>query len=750
MFECRACVLRYIRAIAGDIPASHALLRREAVLTPRLPLARYASTAVATNNVANNGLVPGKQPIEPRSDNDASQGAKKNGKKELAIRDKRHLELELKYLSDRVKLAEHVHYTLRNNDPEKALNLCRLASKHQEVIVAWNHVVDWYMQRNKIDDAITVYNEMKKRAQFPDSYTYVLLLRGLAKSHHHGQPVKESNVAKAMNIYNSMFSPNSRVKPSIYHTNAVIRVCSAAFDMDSLWAVAAKIPEKGHGKADHVTYTTLIDAIRHGCYGREAAPAGAADSAGVTVAPEQLTKRRDQAVQEGRRLWQEVIAKWRDGEVMIDEALVCAMGRLLLISRRLRDWDDVLNLVRQTMKIERLLPALGDPERKIEHVPQANDPEAGIHTEPEPEEDSEGYSDAPSSLAFKMVQALPPDPAHPHRPRSLAWVQPGNPTLSLLIDACTVLRSPKTASAYWDLLTKEYEVTPDLANFQAELKLLRINRSSARAAKILSEDMLAAGLRPRNQTFRLAMAVCMRDKNNVNVLDNARVVIDVMEKLSPDPDIHTLSEYLNLAMKTDDGEKIVAALDRVDPIIHNLRSRVAYGTEETGRMSPQQHLADKREIEHFFRTVVGVIDTLMNRGLVQRDDFREWHAKRSMLTQVIGRARVGNERLQARIERDKEAPAFTKPAREKSPSFQMSKGDWALRTFRYKGRREREKEESRLGAQTLKDWKQGARERSVRQWNGWSNVKHERLRGVEQGREGPGFADSPMELSGRE
>lgn len=593
------------------------------------------------------------------------------------------------------------------------------------------------MQRHRIDEAIKIYNEMKKRAQFPDGYTYILLLRGLAKGHHHGQVVKESNVAKAVSVYNSMFSPTSRVKPGVHHTNAVLRVCSAALDMDALWGIAARMPSRGAGAPDHMTYTTLLNAIRHGAFGRNP----------EETALEQVTRMRDKAVQEGRRIWQEVIPKWRGGEIHIDEELVCAMGRLLLISRRMGDWDDVLNLVQQTMKMERLVPPLGHPERHTEHVPQD---EEVLEAEPEPEEDSEGYSDTPSTMAFRPIQPLPPDSAYPNRPTSLAWVQPGNATLGMLIDACTNLRTPKTAVAYWALLTGTYDVKPGIINFQAQLKLHSKNRASAKAAALLRDDMVAAGIEPKNQTFRLAMAVCVRDKNNPNVLDHARTVVDVMEKTRPDLDIHTLIQYLNLALATDDGPKIVGVLDRLDPIVHNLRSRITYGTDETGHMTPQEHLTEKEEIVQFFQTIVGVIDTLMNRGLVPRDDYQHWHARRSQLTQFIGRARVGVERLRTKLEFG-ELEATTKDGRrqrERSetevvgrPRPQMNKSEWALKTFRWKGRREQARERSRL--EGFKGWN-----------DEWKPVKDEKLRNWD-GRqakevvENPGFADSAMELSGR-
>ena len=571
MFECAACVQRCIRAIAGDTFQAHTRIFSRPPLTPRYSnqtTRRLASTAVATKrNGSNSRLAEGKQPVNKDAEDNGE-----NGKKEtrLTTNEEKALRTELRYLEDPLKLAQHVHYTLRCNKPEKALDLCRLASKDQQVIVSWNHVVDWHMTRGKINEGIKIYNEMKKRAQFPDAYTYTLLLRGLAKPHHHGQPVREENVPKAVSIYNSLSSPTSRVRPSIYHTNAVLTVCAGALDMDALWGIVAQLPSSGAGAADHMTYAIILNGIRHGAFGQNP------DSY-----VEQIAGRRQKALQEGRGVWQEVVRRWRGGEVVVDEELVCAMGRLLLFSKSMQDWDDVLSLVQQTMKIERLIPPIGSPDRNIEHVPQ--DHEEIKASEPSPDEDSEGYRDSPAAKAFNAVTPLAPDPSKPKRPTTLAYAQPGNPTLSLLIGTCTLLRTPKTATAYWDLLTNPsgpYALKPDLPNFHAQLRLLGKNRASAQAVKLLTETMPLANVTPKNQTFRIAMSVCVRDKNNPNTLSHARSIVAVMEKVSADPDIHTLIQYLQLALRTDSGPKIVATLDRLDSIIHNLKSRVTYGADD--------------------------------------------------------------------------------------------------------------------------------------------------------------------------
>ncbi|KAK3724142.1 hypothetical protein LTR37_001264 [Vermiconidia calcicola] len=657
--------------------------------------------------------MPGRQPVEEEKTN-----IKKS--KGVVPENEKAFKIELKYLTDTFKLAEHVQYTLRCEKPEKALDLCRLASKKQEVIVSWNHCIDWHIQRGKVDDAMKIYNEMKKRAQFPDSYTYVLLLRGLAKAQHWARHVKESNVVKAVSIYNSMSSPTSRVKPSIMHANAVLKVCSQALDLDAMWGVVNQLPAHGGGAPDHMTYAILLHAIRHGAFGRDPDNVDAA----------QISARRMKAVQEGRAIWRDVIAKWRGGEIQIDEELVCAMGRLLLMSNRLQDWDDVLNLIQQTMNVTRLVPPLGDANRRIEHVPQEDD---GRLPEAESEEDSEGYKDSPSTKAFLPVHPHRRDSAYPDRPTSLAWCTPGNPTLSLLIGACTLLRIPKTAVSYWDLLTSPsgpHKLQPDIANFHAQLRLFSRNRASAKALALLRDAMPAAHITPTKHTFRIAMATCMRDKKNNSVLEHATGIINLMEKTLADPDAKTLINYLDLAVYTDSGPKITATLDRLDPIVHNLRSRVTYGADDTG-ISLKDHADEKQEILHFFRTMVGVIDTLRFRGLVPRESFPHWHGRRAQLDSFIGRAKLNLTKRE--------------PVGVDDP-FEEDLGR-KIRKFETKGERwVTGREERALRVMRAKKWRE-AEERAGKGEEGTGPIRP-REPGMrrKEGRRREGFADSAMEL----
>lgn len=681
MFECTSCVRRCMRAVAGDAVSMRQPLQQRLLLTPHLQQGlsrRAASTSTAQPAYQRDAFdeteddpiefdephaSSARVPTTPRT----QQLSKRS--KSVDQENKKSLEIELRYLKDPLKLSEHVKYTLKCDKPEKALDLCRLASKTMSCVVSWNAVIDYLMKKWKVNEALKVYNEMKKRAQFPDAYTYMMVLRGLGYKRQgtHDTPVKEENVSKAISIYTSMNAPTSRVKPNIFHTNATLNVCALALDMDALWSVAGQIPPKGPNAADRMTYTIIINAIRHSAYGKN--PAGAP--------LEQIAARRQKAVDEGRRVWMDVIRKWRAGEVTIDEDLVASMGRLLLTSKRIEDWDNVLDLVQQTMNIERLIAPVGSPDRHTEHVPQVDVPEA-----PKAEEedaDEEGYTNTSAAKAFKVVKPSQPEHATSKGTRPLVWAEPGPQVLSLLVDACQQMRIPRVASSYWELLTSagQRSVEPDLENFDRQLRLFASNRASAKAAKLLREDLPAAGIEPKNSTFRIAMSACQRDMKNPHVLEHATTIIDVMEKVSADPDSQVLMEYLSLALTTNDGPKIVAVIDRMDSILHNLRSRVSYGPAH--KMSEATDVRALKDACQFMQTLVGVIDTLMARSLVPREDFQHWHARRADLAKFLASA----QRRVAKRDRALAPPPEGDKRLGKPLGLVMGKDAWALRKFRY-------------------------------------------------------------------
>ena len=428
---------------------------------------------------------------------------------------------------------------------------------------------------------------MKKRAQPPDAHTYTILLRGLAKFYNYHE-----SLPRALKIYHSMFADNCPVKPNIIHTNAVLKVCALSRDMDALWGVAAKLPARGPGAPNNLTFTTILNAIR--------TVAWQADEDLPDEEREDKIRRRQRAVMQGRKIWEEIISRWRAGDIWIDEELACAMGRLLLLGSTERDFDDVLSLAEQVMAVprqkRRLLAAdkdsIGDePGSAYSEAESAETDESSPNTETLLESSQNGFSTSiqenkdfenqPSaSPSTELMTVFHPKPRH--SPVSVA--RPGCNTLSLLLDACINLHAIPSGQSYWGLLTDPtgpYNIAPDSENYHMYLRLLRVQRASKTAVELV-EDMATGNLKDKgliqHKTFRIAMSCCNRDKYNPNVMEHANTLLDIMACTLPRPEIRTLAIYIDLAgsVPPQDFPVLLGALEKIEPAIKQLKNLVNY------------------------------------------------------------------------------------------------------------------------------------------------------------------------------
>ncbi|KAI4179976.1 MAG: hypothetical protein L6R41_007526, partial [Letrouitia leprolyta] len=369
-----------------------------------------------------------------------------------------------------------------------------------------------------------------------------------------------------------MFAHNCPVQPNIIHTNAVIKVCALAKDLDALWGVAAKLPTRGPGAADNLTYTIILNAIR--------TIAWQADEDLPDEGPVEKSLRRQRAVLQGRRLWEDIIPRWRGGDFRIDEPLVCAMGRLLLLGSTERDHDDVLSLAEQVMGIPRQHKRKPMLEQALDNREEPSTSSASIDLESSSidditqvdEEPIEGDKDASTSLEEAEETTIPPqserfpqmttalanvfNPPPKSREASISTACPGRNTLSLILDACIRLRAVRPAQSYWGLLTdpsSAYKIQPDSENYHMYLRLLRVQRASKIAALLL-QDMHSGDLSAMKmlepKTFRIAMSCCVRDKMNSNILLHAQHVLDIMYKTLEYPDVKTCAMFLQLVAET--------------------------------------------------------------------------------------------------------------------------------------------------------------------------------------------------------
>lgn len=462
---------------------------------------------------------------------------------------------------------------------------------------------------------------MKKRAQFPDSHTYVILLRGMSEP-----PVAPDTLGKALAIYHSLGADNSRVKPTTIHTNAALRVCARANDMDSLWGIASKIPEKGSGAADPYTYTTILNAIRE----------HALLEGGIRTDDSEIAALRTTAIEQGRRIWGDIVGRWRSGDIAVNEEMVGAMGRLLLIGMQPRDWDDVLSLIEQTMDIPRLIPVLGSKMRKAQHLP--------IHVAPRDmplrkdiTEVTEG--EEPES-AFDQALLL-----DNRGKKSVTLVKPGNNSLSLLLEACNLTYAIRESYEYWDLLTNQstYALKPDMDNIHTFMRILRRSRASGRTLELVRDTVPKYGLTPSRKTFRIAMSICNRDKKNHNVMAHANKLVDLSEHYQVELDPKTLLQYIELAISTQDGQVIAQAVNRLSNAVTNLKSMTSFGKYSSG----ETQATKKVDVTALVRTIIGAIDQLLLKQMVPEDQRQSWSQRRSTLSAYITRLmdRMGGKNI---------------------------------------------------------------------------------------------------------
>lgn len=236
---------------------------------------------------------------------------------------------------------------------------------------------------------------------------------------------------------------------------------------------------------------------------------------------------------------------------------------------------------------------------------------------------------------------------------SSAYAKPGQNTLSLVMEALLKLRMKRPADQYWDILVNGYKVKPDAENFHGYLRILRRARASTQVVDIIQQmslnDMQA-------KTFRIAMSACERDKNNPNAFANAGKTLDLMARAIEVPDITALITYLQVAVsaatqpenksthsqldltKYEQGRQILRALQRLNPFFLNLKSYATYGDPpKLGSRLPTADVEFVDSFQRLVRRIIGAMDLLMNKGLVQQGMYRGLDIERRKLTAFITR-----------------------------------------------------------------------------------------------------------------
>ncbi|GAP89212.2 putative pentatricopeptide repeat protein [Rosellinia necatrix] len=493
MLTCGACLRRAFDALSGhSLPNNlntgrHSLPPFRTIARPSRPSRRYATVSAHTSSAEATGPTLARGPTDRRG----RKGPGLGRSAEWAARK------ELEYLGDPLHIANRVKVALEKDDFELASLITRQASKNTNVTVSWNHLIDYQLRTERIHSAIKLYNEMKKRAQHPNAQTFTIIFRGCAASRH-----SKLAVGEAVKLYQNMLTVG-RIKPNTIHLNAVLQVCAKAGDLETMFGILTSSDDPLRSP-NNLTYTTILNAMR-----RKAEEALGNKNPSHILMDREIQRERQTLIARAKTIWDEVISRWKSGSLIIDEELVCAMGRILLMGGYM-DADAVEGLIEQTMMISRA-------DNK------------GVSGQ-------EGTKSAPLAVPRSVTKA-PGAPAVNH-------ALPGNNSLSMVLEALEKTRRTTKAAKYWNLFTLNYDVVPDADNWKRALGVFYRGKASGRAATALQE-MPAHMISWKH--IHLAMKTCLRDYLNRSALDNATAVLNMIGKTPSILHVRSLQTYLQLA-----------------------------------------------------------------------------------------------------------------------------------------------------------------------------------------------------------
>ncbi|KAG5945473.1 hypothetical protein E4U59_005726 [Claviceps monticola] len=546
LLSCRACLSKTARV--ATYSRSRLASTASRITTAHLGRPserRYATTASATPEEGLGLPQPGRS-----SDSDAGHARKReNVKLRWAVNK------QMEHLNDSWAVAQRVEETLSKDRFDEALLLTQEASRDGQMVVSWNHLIEYMFKKQQLSQAI----KMKKRGQFPNVQTFTLIFAGCAKFKH-----PKIAVSETVKHYNLLMT-DERIKPNSIHLNAALNVCAKAGDIESMLLIADTADESARAPTAF-TYTTILDALR----------ADISKDLRLKLLPkDQLARNVQRVVDRSRSLWVEVMMRWEKGRLRLDEKIICAMGRNLLFSWNLDDRREVLELVRKTMDIpnldkdpkaaDRLLGtstnSLLVPSQDLSKVSIPESPESLRDTTTDDSIDSKRLSSEATALESNSRYALP-----------------GCNTLALILTALSSSRLTTCGIKYWNVMIRHYGIVPDRDNWYRLLGMLKAGKASAQAASIVN-------LLPKEYVgslpYKIAMQTCIRDNVNPNATKNALQVLKSMVTRLPVLDIQVMRLYLRVALvshhhlrhrakkgdeagaKRDYGIQITSALDNV-------------------------------------------------------------------------------------------------------------------------------------------------------------------------------------------
>jgi len=452
----------------------------------------------------------------------------------------------------------------------------------------------------------------------PNAQTYTILFRGFANSDHPRLAVSE-----AVRIYHTMLT-SKRLQPNIIHMNAVLEVCGRAGDLDSLFSIVSTADEKLRSP-DSRTYTIILNSLRpkiptHRLPRRK--PGEQEDEAEPDAETGPAAAADISIINQAKAIWEEVIAKWRKAKIVIDERLVCAMGRLLRHGGR-EENDEILDLVEQTMNIQRqdkISGSLPGPARIKAAGEAERHPQAVVKSQHR----------------------------NGSRPGPVFYAVPGSNTLSLVLESLRATRKTTLGPKYWDLLVNDYKVEPDKENYHSYLRLLRVGHNSTKTADVIQQmppAMLTA------KTFRIALSCCVKDNLNKHAFANATRVFRAMKALRvPDPlamRLYLQATRANFRPVTADlseldgkfalGRQVCIALDNMwEPFGIMARS---FSFSSAATRSPEEQWArtanDQMEAMAVAKRMVAAMDFVVTEGAADAKVIKQLRTRRNVLNKYV-------------------------------------------------------------------------------------------------------------------
>ncbi|KAI1450677.1 hypothetical protein F5Y02DRAFT_690 [Annulohypoxylon stygium] len=622
MFTCRSCTRKAFATLASHtirLENSYATLhpgygstqyRRPKQYAPASRPARAAGANIAwdgevdTRRVTLDDLIEEDYDdedgdMEYTNDTEITQRTRRLSPTEWAAR--KHLQ----YLKDPLDIANQVSRSLASGKFEEALLMTRKASKDTKVVVSWNYLIDWQLRNDKIHAALKLFNEMKKRAQLPNAQTYTTIFRGCAKSSH-----PKLAVSEAFKIYNIMMK-SERIKPNTIHMNALLLVCAKCQDLEALFSIAQTANE-GLRAPNGLTYTTILNALRNSV--SEPRP-----KSGIITQREmeEDERKKNQVIQRARAVWEEVIAKWRSGSIIIDEELVCAMGRILLLGGY-HDADAIEALLEQTMMIPR------EDRVTISQPPTTTESPNNTDT------------DSKQSTTIKKEKIMAPGAP------STSHALPGNNSLSLILSAVEKTGKTTKAQRYWEIFTNKYNVIPDGNNWHQLFVALRRGKNSGKTVLYMRQipvDLTAP------KTFRTAMSTCLRDNLNYASFSHATEILEIMLARSRIPDMRTLQAYLRVAYankrnllnksKNDAEAGLKAWGKQIATALNNLWRPYMMVSREYSNNEPQS--ITKRELVSLARKMIAASDRIISTKMVPPEAEEQLKRQRNSLNRLVVR-----------------------------------------------------------------------------------------------------------------